>query len=138
MDEQRKAFKLLIPSIILFVVVIFVAIWFGLDVNGRIKKANYKPGDLYGLQFKEWRYDTNGGSVKSRFYNEKHYLYPIYEYKNEDYKNEFFDFELENDYMFLVLKDLHLSVMYIYQKLLKLIIRTIRLWVLRLMPLIKL
>ena len=38
MDEQRKAFKLLIPSIILFVVVIFVAIWFGLDVNGRIKK----------------------------------------------------------------------------------------------------
>lgn len=39
MDEQRKAFKLLIPSIILFVVVIFVAIWFGLDVNGRIKKS---------------------------------------------------------------------------------------------------
>ena len=101
MDEQRKAFKLLIPSIILFVVVIFVAIWFGLDVNGRIKKANYKPGDLYGLQFKEWRYDTNGGSVKSRFYNEKHYLYPIYEYKNEDYKNEFFDFELENDYAYV-------------------------------------
>lgn len=97
MDEQRKAFKLLIPCIILFVVVIFVAIWFGLDVNGRIKKANYKPGDLYGLQFKEWRYDTNGGSVKSRFYNEKHSLYPIYEYKNEEYKAEFFDFEIENE-----------------------------------------
>ncbi len=97
MQEQRKAFKILIPSIILFVVVIIVAIWFGLDINGRIKEANYKPKELYGLEFKEWRYDTNGGSYKSKFYNQKHSLYPIYEYKNEEYKVEFFDFEIVND-----------------------------------------
>lgn len=97
MEEQRKAYKILIPSIILFVVVIFVAIWFGLDINGRINEANYKPKELYGLEFKEWRYDTNGGSYKSRFYNQKHSLYPIYEYKNEEYKAEFFDFEIENE-----------------------------------------
>ncbi|UKI50529.1 MAG: hypothetical protein L6U99_03695 [Clostridium sp.] len=80
-----------------------MAIWFGLDVNGRIKKANYKPGDLYGLQFKEWRYDTNGGSVKSRFYNEEHYLYPIYEYKKMRItkKRIFLIFELENDYAYV-------------------------------------
>ena len=65
MEEQRKAYKILIPSIILFVVVIFVAIWFGLDINGRINEANYKPKELYGLEFKEWRYDTNGGDRKS-------------------------------------------------------------------------
>lgn len=101
MKEQRKAYKILIPSVIVFLAVLIVSLWIEFDFTNVLKDAFYKPEDLYGLEFKEWRYDTNGGSKKSLFYGSKHKLYPIYEYKNEEFKNEFFDFEIKDDVAYI-------------------------------------
>lgn len=101
MKEQRKAYKILIFSVIVFLAVLIVSLWIGFDFTNVLKDAFYKPEDLYGLEFKEWRYDTNGGSKKSLFHRSKHKLYPIYEYKNEEFKNEFFDFEIKDDVAYI-------------------------------------